>query len=344
MLEGVGRPLCYLLYEDTLNNWQLGRLVYRIHRAGTARIAAIIHFDELRKANQYLAEIERDLENANAILVDLDPGENAEATRAFRASLRRYYRGVERKLGQIAALQLGGTLEGRIERSRYYVRQFYSITEALRIRRVSGFQRYDEFVTQRLGPVFEYIDALGKRYVRVQSDRSILLGRIQIYDSQYTNELIAHAQNIADLALSCVILPYYSGYVISHAFSKVVNEDIVWFDAVLFGLFMLLLFYIPRFVAKFYDKPLFVAKKSARFSIALMLACLIGYLTYEPVLGVLMSFRPRTLKEPHLTVTATRQQGQFSPSRAGTAYSFRKAAPDARYRLNSIPLSPRATK
>lgn len=325
MLEAVGRPLCYLVYEDTLNNWQLGRLIYRIHRAGTARIAAIINFEELRKANQYLSEIELDLENANALLIDSHSEDDSEATGVFRTSLRHYYREVEQKLGLVAALHLGGTLEGRIERSRYYVRQFYSVTKALRIRRVSGYQRYDEFVTQRLGPVFEYIDALGKRYSRVQTDRSILLGRIQNYDLQYTNELIVHAQNIADLALSCVILPYYAGYVISHAFSKIVSEDVVWFDATIFGISMLILFYIPRFVAKFHPRPLFIARKSARFSMALMLAVFIG-LAHEHILDLVISTPSFVEAQVRQLTASTQPQQRSGPAQASAAMKHRMPA------------------
>jgi hypothetical protein len=275
MLEGVGRPLCYLLYEDTINSWQLGRLIYRIHRAGTARIAAIVHFDELRNANHVLTEVERELETANALLAGA-PSQSAATDdgSGFRIELRESYKSVEERLGAISGLQLDGTLESRIERSRYYVKQFTSATDGLRIRRVSGFQRYDEFVLQRLGPVFAYIDSLGRRYTRVQNDRVILLGRIQSYDAQFNQETVARAQRLADLALSCVLIPYYGGYVISHAIPDILAEDgWIWTAAFLFGSIMFLFLKWDYLFGA--NPPRFLATLPSRYLTALLLSIFI---------------------------------------------------------------------
>lgn len=275
MLEGTGRPLCYLLYEDTLNDWQLGRLLYRVHRAGMSRIAAIMHFEALRKANQLLTDMEGELETANARLVDEGADGDEEPADDFREWLRARYDFVESKFSEIAQLKLDGTLESRIERSRYYVKQFVGSTEALRIRRVSGFQRYDEFVTQRLGPVFDYIDSLGRKYTRVQKDRSILLGRIQSYDAQYNQEVVSRAQRIADLALSCVLVPYYAAFVLVHATSAVLPERFVWVTAFCFGVIMFLMLRVlgpawNKLLGS--DPPAFISGLAHRYMIAALLA------------------------------------------------------------------------
>jgi hypothetical protein len=259
MLEGTGRPLCYLMYEDTLNDWQLGRLIYRVHRAGTARISAIMHFAALRTANQHLTDMEGELEKVNAGVSD--DAEN------FREWLQDGYDFVQLKLRKISVLHLDGTLEARIERSRYYVNQFAVAAEALRIERVTGFQRYDEFVSQRLGPVFDYIDNLGKKYTRVRNEMAILVGRIQTYNSLRNEEIslrneeislrneerslrneemIAEAQQIADIALTCVLAPYYVGYLFAHAFSGIFEEQRVWITAFTFGVIRLGLLTIAR--------------------------------------------------------------------------------------------------
>ena len=234
MLDGTGKPLCYVMYEDTINPWQLGRVIYRVHRAGHARIAAIMHFSALLDANDLLNAMEGELESANALLYR-EPDDAVVTDEEYRDSLSRRYLAVEAKIGEIAGLKLDGTLESRIERSRYYVRQFAAATAALRIRRVSGFQRYDEFVSQRMGPVFEYIDSLGRKYARVQNDRKILLGRIQAYDSQRNQYIVSRAQTIADLALSCVLVPYYGAYVVTNAFAPPLNPRLVWLAAFCFG-------------------------------------------------------------------------------------------------------------
>lgn len=236
LLSGSGghKPLHYLLYEDTINSWQLGRLVYRIHRAGTARLAAIIHFEQLRQANQILTEVEAALEDAIAALADADDD-------IFRGQARRLYKEVEEKLAKIAPLDLDGTLDSRIDRSRYYVNQFNATVAALRIQRVKGFQQYDEFVIQRLGPVFEYIDSLGRKYSRVQKDRSLLLARIQTLDSQHNENQISQLQRLADIALSCILAPYYVGSVWAHALAGLIDEELIWLTAFWFGPIMYLL-------------------------------------------------------------------------------------------------------
>lgn len=275
MLEGTGRPLCYLLYEDTLNDWQLGRLLYRVHRAGTMRIAAIMHFDALRDANELLSKMEGELESANARLLD-DPGtEGEEPADDFRDWLRARHDFVEGKMKKVAELKLDGTLESRIERSRYYVKQFNASAEALRIERVSGFQRYDEFVTQRLGPVFEYIDSLGRKYRRVQNEKFILIGRIQTYDSQYNQETVSRAQRIADLALSCVLVPYYAAYVVVQATSSLIPEKLTWVTFLCFGIimFIMLKLFLPAWHKMFGTAPpRFLNGLGNRYLIAAILA------------------------------------------------------------------------
>jgi hypothetical protein len=240
LLSGGGeKPLHYLLYEDTINAWQLGRLVYRIHRAGTSRLAAIIHFEQLRQANQILTEVEAALEDAIAALADADDD-------TFRGQARRLYKEVEEKLAKIAPLDLDGTLDSRIDRSRYYVNQFSATVGALRIRRVKGFQQYDEFVIQRLGPVFDYIDSLGRKYARVQKDRSLLLTRIQTLDSQHNENQISELQRLADIALSCILAPYYIGSVWAHAVEGILDPQYVWLAAFWFGPIMYILLLIRK--------------------------------------------------------------------------------------------------
>jgi hypothetical protein len=254
------KPLYYLIYESTQNDWQLGRLVYRVHRAGTARIGATMQFEELRKANETLSVIEEELEERIPLLLETRTGHDTNVE--FRNSLGQLYRQVEARMGQLSA-NIDGTLEARVERSRYYVKQFFTVTKALRIDRFRGFQQYDEFVLQRVGPVFEYIDGVGRKFERVHNDRALLLGRIQTLDALILQEqisqsqriavrqqdLIVDAQKIADIALSCVLGPYYVGAILAH--SAIFGHDgevWVWRYAVVFGLamFLMLVLQLPR--------------------------------------------------------------------------------------------------
>jgi hypothetical protein len=62
----------------------------------------------------------------------------------------------------------------RVERSRYYVQRFRSTVAQMRILRVEGYQKYDQFVERRLGGSFDFINRLGRRYERAVSSLSLL--------------------------------------------------------------------------------------------------------------------------------------------------------------------------
>lgn len=279
-------PLYYVLYEDTLNPWQLGRLIHRVHRAGAARIAAIMHFEQLTKASGILAVVEGILERAMFRLADFDRKPDTEDV--IREDLRKMHRQAEARLGEISKLKLDGTLDSRIERSRYYVKQFCRATDALRIERVSGFQPYHEFVHQRMGPVFEYIDSLGSSYARVQNDRSLLLERIQaLYSLHHASQMsqaqrqisvaegqISEAQRIADIALSCALGPYYVGSIVSHALSRWIPEHVVFLYALTFGIVM---FVFIQLGGEEGHNSRFLDTRTKRFALAFLLALLITW-------------------------------------------------------------------
>lgn len=227
----IPMPLQYFLYEKTLNPWQLGRLVYRIHRAGTARLAAIMHFNGLRQANSILGEIEVKMEEAIAIPPGKDPAKR-------RQTLMDLSDEISRKLALVAKLGLEPSLESRVERSRYYVSQFRTTVESLRIQRIEGYQPYDQFVSQRMAPMFDYIDRLGRKFSRVQQDRLLLASRIQALGSLYETKLIANAQRLADIGLSCVLGPYYVAYILSHGTIGLLPARAVWLGALFFMFLM----------------------------------------------------------------------------------------------------------
>jgi hypothetical protein len=312
--DRVPRPLYYLLYEDTLNPWQLGRLIYRVHRAGMARIAAIMHFEQLRTANQIVTEVESKLENV--IFADSDEeGETENEEVRSRNKLRQKYEEAEARLADLSRLTLDGTLEYRIERSRYYVEQFFTVAKSLRIERVSGYQQYMEFVVQRLGPVFEYIDSLGRRYQRVQKDRALLLGRIQALDSYYQEQAVSRAQQIADFALSCVLIPYYVAAVLSHAVVGLFHPQLVWIGAAFFGLVMLLLIRLPRRYI-----PVLQARLWRRFATALVAAVILTFAT-DRLLEFPRQKAGATEDEEHRTDPQPRDSGEPAPGSPGAGKS-----------------------
>ncbi|MEA3017527.1 MAG: hypothetical protein QOI38_2249 [Sphingomonadales bacterium] len=307
-------PLYYLLYEDTLNPWQLGRLIYRVHRAGTVRIAAIMHFDALRSATETLARVEGNLEQATWEMSKFgDSAKNPE----LRKRLLDQQVLVEADLSKLSELKLDGTLEARIERSRYYVRQFERVSGALRIKRVVGFQPYDEFVTQRMGPVFESIDSLGRAFERVRHDRAALVGRIQTLDSLRHEQLIAEAQRIADIALSCALGPYYVGYIIAHGLAGAIPERMVWLTATLFGFTMFALIRLARSAAGDERKQRFargLKSRVSRFALALIVAIPVAALLDAAVLPAAPAVHAQAEPGPPRDADADRGGAQLPSS------------------------------
>jgi hypothetical protein len=168
-------PLQYILYvheseyenhdQTVVSKWQLGRLIDRIHLLGTVRLASLKYLPELREASTSLSGLDGYVKEAR----------NVQTGRIMTGYLRRAHQ----QLADITTKFSEGTntdsgMLYRIERSRYYVAQFNANLEALRIRRLEGYQRYDEFVRHRLGPVFDFINRLGIRYERAVSTLSLL--------------------------------------------------------------------------------------------------------------------------------------------------------------------------
>jgi hypothetical protein len=117
----------------------------------------------------------------------------------------------------------GSGLLYRIERSRYYVQQFDDNVKLLRIKRLEGDQPYGQFIKQRLGSEFDFIDRLGRRYERATGNMVTL---DQNYLAITQNALVEKATRIdeetysiqsgirtiqewGEFALLAALVPYY---------------------------------------------------------------------------------------------------------------------------------------
>jgi hypothetical protein len=203
-------PLQYIFYvhesdhenrdQTAVSKWQLGRLIDRIHLLGTVRLASLKYLPKLREASTSLSGLDGYVKEAR----------NIKTGRISTANLQRSHQ----QFTDITAKFSEGTntdsgMLYRIERSRYYVEQFNANLKALRIRRLEGYQRYDEFVRHRLGPVFDFINRLGIRYERAVSTLSLL---DQFYSSTRTQQIdedIRTIQAYGEVVLFGVLVPYY---------------------------------------------------------------------------------------------------------------------------------------
>jgi hypothetical protein len=124
--------------------------------------------------------------------------------------------------------QTGTGLLYRIERSRYYVKQFDDNIKWLRIKRVEGDQPYDQFIKKRLGSEFDFIDRLGIRYERAlrsmvtldQNFLAITQNRLVERANQIDND-IRVIQMWGEFVLFLALVPYY----ITHLLVLIFGEE-----------------------------------------------------------------------------------------------------------------------
>jgi hypothetical protein len=118
----------------------------------------------------------------------------------------------------------------RIGRSRHYVGQVRSNVEFLRIKRLEGYQPYDQFVERRLGGEFDFIDSLGGRYERAANNISMLdqnylsieTERVAI-DTADIQEGTYGIQKAGEFASLAFLVPYY----VSHILAQILPESVV---------------------------------------------------------------------------------------------------------------------
>lgn len=231
-------PVYYLIYTTTYSQWQIGRLVDRINHQGTVRIAAIHELEKLIYCGDQLRQLSI-------------PNE-AQGIKEVQERIDSWDRTLFPSTG----------LSYRIERSRYYVRQFMDGLTQLRIKRIEGYQPYDLFVLRRLAATFDFIDRLGVRLDRFRnrletnalSSTALSLQSAQRNLTKNTEQLV-DLQKFAELVLWCFLVPYYISGSLEHIFERIpgLNPEethVVWQIAVVHSIIWIVCisYGITRFV------------------------------------------------------------------------------------------------
>jgi hypothetical protein len=226
-------------YNDTtvVNKWQLGRLVSQILLLGTLRLAALKDVKSMHEAGQFLGQLDEYTQAARDAIATTKAQVRGAKGRAGSISKRDQSAAssqeeemddklgtAHQKLNTIAGTFLtktGSGLSYRIERSRYYVKQFEDNVTLLRIRRVEGDQPYDQFIRRRLGSEFDFIDRLGIRYERAVRAMATL---DQEYLAIIQNKLVERANKIqtdihtiqewGEAILLGILVPYYMAHLL----------------------------------------------------------------------------------------------------------------------------------
>lgn len=232
---GPQAPVSYLLLvHQDVTEWQRGRLIDVVQLLGTSRLAALRDLSAFRAAGRQLAGLDHYILGARSAV----PKGDNKATLAIQAAHEQFNK-VTNSFNSATDTDYG--LLYRVERSRYYVARFRSNVALLRIWRIEGYQRYDEFVERRLGETFDFIDRLGKRYERATASLSLLdeynlsiqsnqiaaserdIARIEQAISERENAstaAIVKIQEWGEFFLLAFLVPYYAAHLLALIFQE----------------------------------------------------------------------------------------------------------------------------
>jgi hypothetical protein len=150
-------------YNDTtiVNKWQLGRLVNQILLLGTFRLCALKDVKSLHHAGRQLSQLEQRTQAARDEIASTETspgagnpdGEQGETATPNDEAVMRLIGNAHETLNKITGdfLTTGSGLFYRIERSRYYVKQFDENVKLLRIGRLEGDQPYESIYPAAAG-------------------------------------------------------------------------------------------------------------------------------------------------------------------------------------------------
>ena len=141
----------FLFYRGPSRN-QLARLNRRINNAGEARVLSIAEMKQVRDAGDELRQIEAELNHLMS---------KSSFTDDDLAVLRKRHANAETRL-------VRGGLRHRIGRTTYYSQLLHQRVRDLRIRRLVGWQTYDEYIARVFEPQYDTYNRYGARSAAVE--------------------------------------------------------------------------------------------------------------------------------------------------------------------------------
>lgn len=203
-----------------INRWQVGRLIHKINLVGTLRFFAIRNLSDIRRAGFRLMIASRYLDQISTHRRFDDPSV-AKTTRADLNAVFQTLAGVN------SSVPYG--LSYRISRSRAAVSTIKVLLDDLRVKRIPGWQPYDEFLRRRLFTVFDTIDSVGARIDQVRKNANNVLNQLHMAK-------LLEYQGAADI-LVYVGGTYYLSALIMKAFSIKGDADWAVTLPIVFGAF-----------------------------------------------------------------------------------------------------------
>lgn len=173
------------LVVDEVNANQVGRLVERVNALGVARIAALVKLDAIR-------DVGRAIQSLGLKLDSVMEGDSKEP-----AKLEEIWK-IQSQLNMLkysGDTQISDGVTYRISRSEYYANLIDTRLDDLRVKRIEGWQPYDEFLRRRLYPTLKFVQAVRKR---IQALRKRIDSAILSIESSNTRLLLEELRKIQD--------------------------------------------------------------------------------------------------------------------------------------------------
>lgn len=218
----------YHIHSFTDDEWQIGRLVERINTLGTLRLAATMDVKSLSEASALVDDTLALIEAGAAQLqsaISASKSAKGDAIDDGTASAEKKLENINNLMVDVQSkvvdldFIVSGDISVRLQRSEYYLAQFGREARALREKRIEGYQKYQEFVARRLNGVFRYFEFLRRRLTEIHESRAALVRQYSSLKISTVTSEIGRIQEIGDVALIGILIPYYVGMMIGLVFN-----------------------------------------------------------------------------------------------------------------------------
>ena len=242
------RPVSYILVSRNgtprTARREIGRTIDRINKLGVYRFLALRNTRQLHAASSSLRSLGPALDKISdhfiksTISNDEDErnrsyGRGMYEIARFTEALNSLGRGADTKGQQtfthevdLRSAPVSGGLEFRLSRSLLYKNAFLHNQRELKIRKIPGYQSYEEFMARNLAPEFDFIEDLGNRINNMRRKyRDVLLFVESIQHKHLERERVKIARYGETLEI--LVIAYYISTIASHLISGTTE----WFGA-----------------------------------------------------------------------------------------------------------------
>ncbi len=232
--------LRFLIRDREMEPTSLGRLIKRVCEMETYRMMAMLALPPSRKARPEIAGLEQELSDILQSLAFSDGTDDEQQ--------------LLRQLSKVAAEteRISASLNYRFSASRAYQELVYQHVDALRVERVIGMQKLNEYMKARFAPAMETRDNLSRRIEtlsrRVARASDLLRTRVDVALEAQNRDLLESMDRRAKLqlrlqqtveGLSVVAISYYLLGLLGYIVKGLAHTPIGKFDVAIVQMILL---------------------------------------------------------------------------------------------------------